>query len=394
MENPDLFFPELSPIENNILERNYSVDDGEAILIISLDIGDGRKDEIRVYEHDNSDQLALDFCYKHKLGARAKILLADEIEKYFKIALSRAVALVISQEGCKSQTAKTTGSRGGRNQTFTQRSMQVKQNMIKLTQPKSPEKPSISMYEPLSKRLSPTKLSSNQSPVHNSPAPRKRPNKRFQSMYERNDDSFNNFIVSKSVWAVDSSISSVSTSFYTKPDIKPVDKSERIMKKVKYSRYKEIFNSLNPNPKGVISPETIQRNSLSPNLLKIIHPLIEELESLNETLDFHEFYDAMEILMKVLTPGEKSTLLLPNKTTQNLEVPKPFVKNVSMSTRNMSTSSLYERGLQKKQEFSRKIEKEKEIIHEAEMKECKFIPKITSVHRRSLSSKSVKGFQK
>ena len=122
MENPELFFPELSPIENNLLEKNYSVDDGEAVLIISLDLGDGRSDQIKVYEHDDSDQLALDFCHKHKLAARAKMLLAGEIEKNLKIALSRAAALSTSYSSTQSYS-----SRPRRNQNFTQRSMQSKQ---------------------------------------------------------------------------------------------------------------------------------------------------------------------------------------------------------------------------------------------------------------------------
>ena len=164
------------------------------------------------------------------------------------------------------------------------------------------------------------------------------------------------------------------------------------MKKIKYSRYKEIFNSLCPNSKGVISPETIQRSQAPGGIKKIIAPLIEELEELDETLDFHEFYDAMEMLMKVLTPGDKSNLLLPNKTSsQGKSEPKGKTKaSVSMSTRNMSTSSLYERSLQRKQEISRKLAKERESLEEQQMKECKFVPTITSIHRRSFSTKSVK----
>ena len=393
METPDLFFPELSPIENNLLEKNYLVDEGEPILVIFLDIGDGRKDEIRVYENDNSDQLALDFCYKHKLGARAKILLADEIERYLKVALSRSIALLTSEEKPNPSLGKSPPVRNGRNQTFTQRSMQVKQAMVKTRQNLSPEKPSISLYEPIIRRLSPSKPTAALSSVHNSPNPVKRANRRNQSMYETNDSmkNSNSLFSNKSVWVADSSNSSVHQ-ILSKPESKPKDKSERIMKKVKYSRYKEIFNSLCPNSKGVVSPETIQRGQVSAGLKKIIAPLIEELEELDETLDFHEFYDAMEMLMKVLTPGDKSSVLLPNRASaQAKDEPKAKTKaSVSMLTRNMSTSSLYERSIQRKQEITRKLAKERESLEEQQMKECKFIPTITSVHRRSFSTKSVK----
>lgn len=135
-DSPELYFPELSPIENNLLGQNYSVDDGEALLIITIDIGDGRKDEIKVYEHDDSDQLALDFCHKHKLGARAKLLLADEIEKYLKIALSKSKTQSPTTTDKSTPTIRNNKSvqspqRPRRNQTFSQRSMQVKQNMLR-----------------------------------------------------------------------------------------------------------------------------------------------------------------------------------------------------------------------------------------------------------------------
>ena len=93
--------------------------------------------------------------------------------------------------------------------------------------------------------------------------------------------------------------------------------------------------------------------------------------------------------MKVLTPGDKSLLLLPNKKNAQAK-PEPMrrTKTAVCSNRNMSTSSLYERSVHKKQETSRKLAKERESLEEEQMKECKFVPIITSVHRRSLSSKA------
>ena len=131
-KSPELYFPELSPIENDMLCKNYSIVDGEEILRITIDIGDGRKDEIKAFEHDDSDQLALDFCHKHMLGARAKMVLADEIEKYLKIALTR-VRSINSPCGAKvsselrRENANYSPTR--RNQTFTQKSMQVERNL-------------------------------------------------------------------------------------------------------------------------------------------------------------------------------------------------------------------------------------------------------------------------
>ena len=389
MEAPELFFTELSPIENNLLEKHYVIDEGQAILVISLDIGDGRKDEIRVYENDNSDQLAIDFCYKHKLGAKAKLLLAGEIEKHFKVALSRSIALSISHQSTSPAHPKSPPARNGRSQTFTQRSMQVKQSLLK-TPPNPSSEASSPSYNPITRRLSPSKLSQASTSIQASPSHLKKPNKRNQSLYEINssakpqNSSFNSKSVSVSVPCSSNPHQSAS-----KPEGKTLGKSERIMKRIKYSRYKEIFDSLCPNSKAVISPETIQRSRVPGAVRKIIAPLVEELEELDETLNFHEFYDAMEILMKVLTPGDKSLLLLPNKKNAQAK-PEPMrrTKTAVCSNRNMSTSSLYERSVHKKQETSRKLAKERESLEEEQMKECKFVPIITSVHRRSLSSKA------
>ena len=372
MENPELFFPELSPIENNLLEKNYSVDDGEAVLVISLDLGDGRSDQIKVYEHDDSDQLALDFCHKHKLGSRAKMLLAGEIEKNLKVALSRAVALSTSYSSTQSYS-----SRPRRNQNSTQRAMQSKQAVC--SPYLSPLKSST--FEPA--RAGPALKRQNTSMVYQSSAqgPKVRGNKRANSMYEK----------PRKAWTETQSPVNLSVVVTKKNEEKSEksERSERLMKKIKYQRYKEIFNALCPGTKEVITAESICGSSVSQNVRKIIKPLLDELQELRETLDFNEFYDAMEMLMKVLTPGDKSSLLLPGKSKPGTEEKFKFKPKTNVARQmngNMSTSSLYDRALQKKQEFSRKIEREKESMIEEEMKECRFAPSIK--HKRSLSTKS------
>jgi hypothetical protein len=374
MDNPDLYFPELSPIENNYLERNYIVDDGEAVVVISIDLGDGRNDQIKVYEHDDSDQLALDFCHKHKLCGRAKTLLANEIEKNLKVALSRAAALSTPN----SSTQSYPSSRPGRNQTFTQRSMGSKQVVTQSVL--SP------MTSPLKSSRKPKEIERNTRRQNTSivyqpsrPSSQKRSNKRANSMYEKVTPSKGNFSFGTSLWGESDS---------SKKQEEKCDKSERLMKKIKYQRYKEIFESLTPDTKGVITCETVSRSKMTPNLKKTLQPLLDELQELNETLDFNEFYDAMEMLLKALTPGDKSALLLPTRN-KNLNSEKFDFRpktNVSRIAGNMSTSSLYDRGLQKKLDFSRRIEKEKETLIEEEMKECRFVPKVS--HKRSLSTKS------
>ena len=159
-------------------------------------------------------------------------------------------------------------------------------------------------------------------------------------------------------------------------------KTERIMKKIKYQRYKEIFSMLLPDIKGLISKETIYKNNLSSGLRKIISPLLDELEELNETLDFNEFYDAMEMLMKSLTPGDKSIILLPTKAKTVPDIEYNFKPKTNAEQNSVSNFTLYERGIQKKQEISRKIEKERKNNLESEMKECKFTPNLMNNQKK------------
>lgn len=54
---------------------------GEEKLIITIDIGDGRKDELIVCEDDDPLTLAKEFCAKHHLGQAACKALAEQIEQ-------------------------------------------------------------------------------------------------------------------------------------------------------------------------------------------------------------------------------------------------------------------------------------------------------------------------
>lgn len=54
---------------------------GNEILIMTIDIGDGRKDEILVKEDDDPHTLAENFCAKHRLGSEVKEALIEQIEQ-------------------------------------------------------------------------------------------------------------------------------------------------------------------------------------------------------------------------------------------------------------------------------------------------------------------------
>jgi hypothetical protein len=370
--NPELYFPELSPIENDLLFRNYTVEDGEEILIINIDIGDGRKEKIRIFEYDDSDQIALDFCHKYMLGARAKMLLANEIEKHLKVALSRSRETESLHspkitQGSIGEKDQDSIRKSSRNKTFTQKSMQVKRY---LTRQRTVVNPQVRNSSNGSNSNFSTAQETLDSPLLKNQRSSRSVKAKTRNTFRQSPETQNKNL-NKSTYQVRSSAG---------------QKSERIMNKIKYQRYKEIFNMLLPDSKGLISKETIYKSSMSQNLKKIISPLLEELQELNETLEFNEFYDAMEMLMRVLSPGEKSILLLPSKPKTIVKEEYEFKPKINPGQLTSSTLGLYERGIQKKQEISRKLEKGREIKAEAEMKECKFSPNIKNSHRKVQSS--------
>lgn len=98
------------------------------------------------------------------------------------------------------------------------------------------------------------------------------------------------------------------------PTMRLIDKnSEKITGKIRYRRYDEIFKSLQPT-NGKIQYKTIEFTIVDMQLIDIISPLVEELRESKQALDFKQFCEAMDALLKVLTPQEKWYIMFVNKS--------------------------------------------------------------------------------
>ena len=85
--------------------------------------------------------------------------------------------------------------------------------------------------------------------------------------------------------------------------------SKKITEKIRYRQYEVIFNSLSPES-GRIAYDHINFKTSDKRMVEIIHPIIHELQcDLNFSLNFEEFCEAMDSLIKVLTPQEKWYLI-------------------------------------------------------------------------------------
>ena len=62
------------------------------LMIVNVDIGDGVNEQLVVHENDNIDELAMNFCHLHGLGAKARMVLSEEIEKHLQNLYSESLS--------------------------------------------------------------------------------------------------------------------------------------------------------------------------------------------------------------------------------------------------------------------------------------------------------------
>jgi len=95
------------------------------------------------------------------------------------------------------------------------------------------------------------------------------------------------------------------------------------------------------------------------------------MESLYEKLNFDEFCESMDILMKVLRPDERSIVLkiCKTKTVEEKVQGRSLIKL-------KSNESLYERNVKKLKISNEKTEMRKKELENVEVEGCTFKPKI------------------
>ena len=159
---------------------------------------------------------------------------------------------------------------------------------------------------------------------------------------------------------------------YTPVKLESKARTEKILEDIKKERYSEIFQQLNPDETGQIFFNNIDMRNLDPIVLNLISPLLIELEQLGQPLSLKEFSDSMDNLIKILTPAEKSNLLIKYKK-KNEESENSIKKSCSSN----DVAKLYERHLERKNATSAKLDIEREKKKRLELEGCTFHPKTT-----------------
>jgi hypothetical protein len=363
------------------LSASSSADD---LLTISVDIGDGRKDSIKINVASNPEQLALDFCTKHQLGAKAKILLADEIEKNL-LNLPKRALLALPLQATLS-TGHGSSTPGDLTESTLKFSPNIKEKE-KTKELKQVRQLKTCLYKPSVKKSSlalPPETKDLQSKVLSKTLGTHK--KSYSSLLRPADSK--NFALSPYLFnskAMESPPRSRNSprpglqgkSNQTSPDpqkkiinLGSPNRSDQLIRKMKEKSYSRIFQMLNPDNSGRITALTVQ-DAPKTKEISIISPVIEEMKTMNETLNFQEFFDAMEILMKFLTLNDKNFILIPSK---NKIEQKPEVKTRAKTIH--SIPDLYDRCVSKKNDSIRRMAAAREQTEQIELQECFFQPNL------------------
>lgn len=95
-----------SPISIS-LNSNHHEDE---ILIVSVEISEGKRDVIRVYDKDHPETLAKEFAEKHGLDPKLEIALADHIAKNRQLANEKLGQNMFNDEESSIKHWKTTSN--------------------------------------------------------------------------------------------------------------------------------------------------------------------------------------------------------------------------------------------------------------------------------------------
>ena len=120
--------------------------------------------------------------------------------------------------------------------------------------------------------------------------------------------------------------------------------------------------------------------ALDTEVLRVIAPVLEEMERLNQRIAFPEFVDAMETLMKSMLPDDKAVLLglwkkLPIPVTPSHK-PEILDYHFSPAYQDKLQLPLYERLISYRKDAEARIQAEKDRKFQAEMAECSFRPQL------------------
>ena len=141
------YFERFEDLSQDSLRYTSIEEAGNEKLIITIDIGDGRKDELIVCEDDDPLTLAREFCSKHHLGQAACKALAEQIEQNLDLQPEDELSTLISVNKSYDVRSRRTANDSSPSQIFPDQAPSSKQAFGKTDEKafKSPETKSSSI---------------------------------------------------------------------------------------------------------------------------------------------------------------------------------------------------------------------------------------------------------
>jgi hypothetical protein len=166
-------------------------------------------------------------------------------------------------------------------------------------------------------------------------------------------------------------------SIITNPTFEAKTRTEHLIKIAKKRRFREVFEQLNPDDQDIISYRRINPKFVEPLVLRLMQPLLDELREEEETLDFEQFSNSMDNLLKILAPDERDVFLISRKNREDLSQTSHGKKSVSA----VEGSAVYMRQVEKKLGVQARLELEREKKVRNELNGCTFHPQTTPYSR-------------
>ena len=157
------------------------------------------------------------------------------------------------------------------------------------------------------------------------------------------------------------------------PTFEAKARTETLIRTAKKRRYRELFDQLNPDESDIISFKRINSKFVEPVPFKLMQPLLDELREEEETLDFEQFSNSMDNLLKILSPDERDVFLIWKRN-------KEEGSQVSLNRKSLSSyqaSGVYNRQIEKRLGAQARLELEREKKVRNELNGCTFHPQTT-----------------
>ena len=161
------------------------------------------------------------------------------------------------------------------------------------------------------------------------------------------------------------------------PTFEARNRTERLIKISKKKRFREVFEQLNPDEQDIISYKRINPKFVEPLAFKLMQPLLDELKEEEETLDFEQYSNSMDNLLKILSPDERDVFLISRRNREDLSQTSVGKKSIAAA----EATGVYNRQVEKRLGNQARLELEREKKVRNELHGCTFHPQTTPYSR-------------